>query len=87
MCFVGSNASALVPCHQFLATVEDCKKELMASDVTPDNFSVSVFKDLAAIEEPKPGTVARIILPLLVDAKPGKIPEPNIKVGTYLQLV
>lgn len=53
----------------------------MSSDLAPDNFSLAVFRELAVVEEPKPGTVARIILPLLIEAKPGKIPEPNTNVS------
>lgn len=76
----GSNASALVPCHQFLTAVEDVQRELMESELTPDQFCMAVFRELSSLEEPKPGTVARILLPLLLDAKIGKIPEPNRKV-------
>lgn len=46
----------------------------------PDSFSAAIFSELAALEEPKPGSVARILLPLIVEAKPCRIPEPNINV-------
>lgn len=52
----------------------------MASELTPDPFCMAVFRELSSVEEPKPGTVARILLPLLLEAKLGKIPEPNTKV-------
>lgn len=78
--FAGSNTSALIPCHQFLTAVEDFQKELMVSELTPDPFCMAIFRELSSLEEPKPGTVARILLPLLLEAKLGKIPEPNIKV-------
>lgn len=78
----GSNASALVPCHQFLASVEELQKELMSADIPADSFSHAVFRELGAVEEPKPGTVARILLPLLLEVKPGRIPEPNTNVSS-----
>lgn len=52
----------------------------MVSELTPDLFGMAVFRELSSLEEPKPGTVARILLPLLLDAKLGRIPEPNTKV-------
>lgn len=52
----------------------------MVSELTPDPFCMAVFRELSSVEEPKPGTVARILLPLLLEAKMGKIPEPNTKV-------
>lgn len=53
----------------------------MASELMPDPFCMAVFRELSSLEEPKPGTVARILLPLLLEAKLGKIPEPNTKVA------
>lgn len=82
----GSNASALAPCHHFLSIVEDMHKELYTAGLEPDAFTAAVFKELSTIEEPKPGTVARILIPILLEAKLGKIPEPNIAVNILLQL-
>lgn len=80
----GSNASALAPCYQFLSAVEDMQKELYMANLEPDNFTSAVFRELSALEEPKPGTVARLLIPILLESKLGKIPEPNIQVIGYL---
>lgn len=79
---LGSNASALAPCHHFLSAVEDMQKELSTNELEPDLFTAMLFKQLATLEEPKPGTVARILIPILSESKLGKIPAPNIKVNT-----
>lgn len=76
-----SNASALAPCHHFLSMVEDMHRELYSLGLEPDYFTASVFNELSAIEEPKPGTVARILIPLLTESKFAKIPEPNVEVS------
>ncbi|KAK4880692.1 hypothetical protein RN001_008838 [Aquatica leii] len=76
----GSNASALAPCHQFLAAVEEMQRELVANGIEPDAFTLSIFKELSVLEEPKPGTVARILVPILSETKLGKIPIPNSKI-------
>lgn len=77
----GSNASALAPCHHFLTVVEEMQKELNEASLQPDNFTTAIFTELSALEEPKPGTVARILSPILsTEAKLEKIPQPNINV-------
>ncbi|XP_017786488.1 PREDICTED: integrator complex subunit 4 [Nicrophorus vespilloides] len=73
----GSNASALAPCHHFLSAVEDMQRELTNENLEPDAFTESLFRELAMVEEPKPGIVARILTPILIEAKLGKIPQPN----------
>nr|XP_023015747.1 integrator complex subunit 4 [Leptinotarsa decemlineata] len=76
----GSNASALAPCHHFLTVVEDMQKELTQAGLQPDNFTSLVFSELAQLEEPKPGAVSRILIPILSEAKMGKIPRPNVNI-------
>jgi integrator complex subunit 4 len=76
----GSNASALAPCHHFLTVVEDMQRDLSLAGLEPDSFTGAVFRELSVLEEPKPGTVSRILIPLLTDAKPGKIPRPNTQI-------
>lgn len=76
----GSNASALAPCHHFLTVVEDMQKELSQAGLEPDNFTALVFRELSLLEEPKPGAVSRILIPILSEAKLGKIPRPNIDI-------
>ncbi|CAH1117828.1 unnamed protein product [Phaedon cochleariae] len=76
----GSNASALAPCHYFLTAVEDMQKELSQAGLQPDNFTALVFAELAQLEEPKPGAVSRVLMPILSEAKMGRIPRPNIDI-------
>ncbi|CAH1956438.1 unnamed protein product [Acanthoscelides obtectus] len=76
----GSNASALAPCHHFLTVVEDMQKELSSANLEPDHFTALVFSELAQLEEPKPGAVSRILIPILSEAKLGKVPRPNINI-------
>ncbi|XP_022910802.2 integrator complex subunit 4 isoform X2 [Onthophagus taurus] len=76
----GSNASALAPCHHFLSTVEDMQTEIENANLEPDEFTSAVFKELWILEEPRPGTVARILIPILTDTKLGPIPQPNINI-------
>ncbi|KAF7284883.1 integrator complex subunit 4 [Rhynchophorus ferrugineus] len=76
----GSNSSALAPCHHFLTAVEGMQKDLAHSNLQPDSFTALVFKELSQLEEPKPGTVARILIPILLESKLGHIPTPNINI-------
>ncbi|CAH0557840.1 unnamed protein product [Brassicogethes aeneus] len=76
----GSNASALAPCHHFLTVVEDMQKQLNQGGLEPDAFTTLVFRELSSLEEPKPGTVARLLIPILSEAKLGKIPTPNVNI-------
>lgn len=78
--YLGSNASALAPCHHFLAALEEVQKDLETAGIEPDTFVASLFREMAALEEPKPGTVARILIPLLAEWKLAKVPEPNVQV-------
>lgn len=76
----GSNSSALAPCHHFLTAVEDMQRDLQQSSIQPDSFTALVFKELSLLEEPKPGAVARILIPILLESKIGSIPRPNVNV-------
>lgn len=76
----GSNSSALAPCHHFLTAVEEMQKELSQSSIQPDSFTAMVFRELSQLEEPKPGTVARILIPILLESKLAGIPRPNINI-------
>lgn len=76
----GSNASALAPCHHFLTMVEEMQNDLNELGCEPDNFTAAIFKDLSAMDEPKPGTVCRILIPIISEAKLSKIPWPNVEV-------
>uniref|UniRef100_A0A1Y1KGH3 Integrator complex subunit 4 n=1 Tax=Photinus pyralis TaxID=7054 RepID=A0A1Y1KGH3_PHOPY len=75
-----SNSSALAPCHHFLGAVEEMQRELVMHGLEPDSFASSVFKELSVLEEPKPGAVARLLIPILSESKLAKIPVPNSQV-------
>lgn len=57
------------------------QKELNQYGLEPDSFTASVFRELSLLEEPKPGTVSRILIPILSEAKLGRIPRPNVDVS------
>lgn len=76
----GSNSSALAPCHHFLTAVEGMQKDLAQSNLQPDSFTSLVFRELSQLEEHKPGAVARILIPILLESKLGHIPKPNINI-------
>lgn len=61
------------------------QSELSAANLEPDNFTSAVFKELWLLEEPRPGTVSRLLIPILAGAKLGKIPDPNIQVCLYFE--
>lgn len=73
----GTSSSALAPCHHFLSAIEEMQSDLNLANLRPDNFTAVVIKELSLLEEPKPGTVARILIPILEETKLGKIPEPT----------
>lgn len=60
-----SNTSALSLCDNFLDQVELVQKYLHDHDIKPDSFTETLFAELSKIEDPKPGAVARLLLPLL----------------------
>lgn len=76
----GSNASALAPCHHLLAAVEETERTLNTRNVDPDLFTAALFRDLSVLDEPKPGPVARLLLPLLQSMQLGRPPPPNVNV-------
>ncbi|KAL1514289.1 hypothetical protein ABEB36_003569 [Hypothenemus hampei] len=76
----GSNSSALAPCNNFLIAVEEMQKDLQQSNIQPDDFTSMVFKELSQLEEPKPGTVARILMPILLESKLSAVPRPNVNI-------
>lgn len=83
----GSNSSALAPCHHFLTAVEDMQRDLQQSSIQPDSFTAMVFKELSLLEEPKPGAVARILIPILLESKIGSIPRPNVNVKVSIHFL
>lgn len=82
-----SNLSALALCQHFLQAVEDTQKFLNDNCLVPDAFTVAVFKDMSALlDEAKPGTVARALLPLLQSSVPTNPPRPHTDVRNKYKL-
>ncbi|KAH9369714.1 hypothetical protein HPB48_007681 [Haemaphysalis longicornis] len=61
----GSNASALGLCEAFLEQLEALQGFLEEQSVQPDAFTAAMLREVDALEEPKPGAVARVLQPLL----------------------
>ncbi|XP_077516284.1 integrator complex subunit 4 [Amblyomma americanum] len=61
----GSNASALGLCEAFLEQLEALQGFLEEHDLQPDAFTAAMLREVDALEEPKPGAVARVLQPLL----------------------
>lgn len=61
----GSNVSALALCESFLEQVEALQSDLQEHSINPDSFTLAMFRELETLEEPKPGSVARLLQPLL----------------------
>lgn len=62
----GSNASALASCQFLLEQAEGVQKYLESNGNLPqDDFTASMFQVLDSLDDPKPGTLAKLLLPLL----------------------
>ncbi|KAG8199519.1 hypothetical protein JTE90_009365 [Oedothorax gibbosus] len=61
----GSNTSALGPCETFLEQVDSLQRFQEEQGLCSDSFTSALFRDLDSLEDPKPGTVARVLQPLL----------------------
>jgi hypothetical protein len=48
-----------------------------------ESFTSVVIRDLAMLEDPKPGAVARVLLPLL-NISPGSLPKLHLPVSTLV---
>ncbi|GIY87435.1 integrator complex subunit 4 [Caerostris darwini] len=65
MVLIRSNTSALGPCEAFLEQADSLQRFQEDQGLTPDSFTSALFRDLDSLEDPKPGTVARVLQPLL----------------------
>ncbi|XP_075535942.1 integrator complex subunit 4 [Dermacentor variabilis] len=61
----GSNASALGLCEAFIEQLENLQGFLEEHNLQPDAFTAAMLREVDALEEPKPGAVARVLQPLL----------------------
>lgn len=60
----GSNASALASCQFLVEQAEAVQKYLEQHNLTADDFTTAMFQMLDQLDDPKPGTVAKLLLPL-----------------------
>jgi integrator complex subunit 4 len=61
----GSNQSALASCQYLLEQAEGVQKYLEVNGNLPtDDFTAAMFQVFDSLEDPKPGTVAKLLLPL-----------------------
>ncbi|GLH06977.1 Integrator complex subunit 4 [Gryllus bimaculatus] len=76
----GSNSSALALTEYFLEQCDDTAKFLNEKGLVPEPFVATALKELAQLEDTKPGPVARCLLPILQAASPAPPPRPSIAV-------
>jgi integrator complex subunit 4 len=62
----GSNASALSLCDAFLEELQHLRLSLKACGIRADTLTESMMKQISLLDEPKPGSVARVLQPLFL---------------------
>lgn len=73
--------SALAPCQMLLNIATETNNFLHENPMMKaDAFTASILKQLASVNDPKPGRVFREILPILQTAPPVPPPETNFNV-------
>ncbi|EEC20489.1 integrator complex subunit, putative [Ixodes scapularis] len=77
----GSNSSALGLCEAFLDQVELLQAFLEQHSLEPDPFTTAMLRDMDALEEPKPGSVARVLQPLLQEHACPTLRLPGLSTG------
>uniref|UniRef100_A0A8D9FEG4 Integrator complex subunit 4 n=1 Tax=Cacopsylla melanoneura TaxID=428564 RepID=A0A8D9FEG4_9HEMI len=76
-----TNQSARTFCQHFLLQVELMSRFLKDKSIQPEEFIATMMRDLNQLEDTKPGTVARCLLPLLQLCHLTSPPQPNTQVG------
>ena len=71
----GSNASALALCDAFISEVEYLQKLLTENNLSADSLTVKMMKEISLLEEPKPGTVARVLKPIFLSTSVSHITD------------
>jgi integrator complex subunit 4 len=64
----GSNASALTLCDAFLDEVNALQKYKQVHSIKLDKLSERLLKEIGALMNPKPGSVARVLQPLMLES-------------------
>lgn len=60
----GSNASALAACQNLLEQAETVQKYLEENECPANDFTQALFELFDSLDDPKPGTVVKLLLPL-----------------------
>jgi integrator complex subunit 4 len=71
----GSNSSALALCDAFLSEIEYLEKLLNENSLKADSMTAKIIKEISLLEEPKPGTVARVLQPLFLSSSISQITD------------
>lgn len=69
----GSNVSALGLCEAFLSEMNMLRKLLAETNTKPNNIIAMMIKKISCINQPKPGSVARALQPILLTSKAHEI--------------
>lgn len=69
----GSNVSALGLCDAFLSEMADLKILLTKHDVKPDEIIQLMSDTISAMNQPRPGSVARALQPIFISSPISKI--------------
>lgn len=65
----GSNASALALCGAFIEELDHLRTHLDKSGIQADPLTEAMMKQIKSLEEPKPGSVARLLQPLFLSSQ------------------
>ena len=65
----GSNASALALCGAFIEELDHLRTHLSNSGIKADPLTEAMMKQIKSLEEPKPGSVARVLQPLFLSSQ------------------
>ncbi|XP_054152936.1 integrator complex subunit 4-like [Oppia nitens] len=85
----GSNVSALALCEAFISEVHYLEKLLTDHNLTADSLTSKMIKEINLLDEPKPGTVARVLKPLFLSTSNSSISDLDIMLNekTFNDLV
>lgn len=80
LCASAQHSQCSGAAHSFTQHAEHIDRLLADSGMEPDPFTIAVFQLLSICTDPKPGVLAKQLLPLLQAAPLPIIPKPNLKI-------
>ena len=75
-----TNLSALNLCENFLNLIDDISKMLEPHSLKRDSYTEKIIENMQRVEEPKPGLVARSLLPVIQQNILVEAPVPNFNI-------